>query len=269
MMDGKGNLLVIKVGGNALVTPDAMKSFAQAVRKLLDAGYLTVISHGGGPQISAAFEAAGEPSEFVGGFRFTTAAGALLVKQVLCQEIQTQIVHELHRLEVVAKGICGDQNVFSCVKRTVLVSGEKADLGYVGEIISVDDSSIKKLIDENIVPIVSAIGTDPSGNLYNINADTGAAELAVAINADYLVLLTDVDGVYGQWPNKESLLNRIDPTDLLKIASSSDKGMAPKLEAANIAVSNGVKQVVILNGNTGTAIEKYFIQGNSIGTTIS
>lgn len=269
MMNGEKGLLLIKVGGNALVTPEAMNSFAQAIKKLLTAGFSTVISHGGGPQISAAFEAVGEPNEFMGGFRVTSVVGARIVKQVLCDEIQTQILSELEQLEVSAKGVCGDQNVFTCVKRTTLVSGEKADLGFVGEIISVETSSIQKLITQNIVPVVSAIGTDSLGNLYNINADTGAAQLAVAIGADSLVLLTDVDGVYAEWPDKDSLISRIGPADLIRIARNSDKGMAPKLEAANVAVSNGIQQVVILNGSSGEAIERYFIEGDLVGTTIS
>lgn len=269
MKNSQKGLLLIKVGGNALVTPEAMKSFAQAIKRLLIAGFSTVISHGGGPQITAAFEAVGAPSEFVGGFRVTSAAGARIVKQVLCEEIQAQILKELEQLEVSAKGVCGDQSVFTCVKRTTLVSGEKADLGFVGEIISVESSSIQQLIAQNIVPVVSAIGADSDGNLYNINADTGAAQLAVAMSADSLVLLTDVDGVYAQWPNKDSLISRVEPADLISIARNSDKGMVPKLEAADFAISNGVKQVVVLNGSSGEAIEKYFIEGVLVGTTIS
>ena len=149
------------------------------------------------------------------------------------------------------------------------MSGEKADLGFVGEIISVESSSIQQLIAQNIVPVVSAIGADSVGNLYNINADTGAAQLAVAMSADSLVLLTDVDGVYAQWPNKDSLISRVEPADLISIARNSDKGMVPKLEAADFAISNGVKQVVVLNGSSGEAIEKYFIEGVLVGTTIS
>lgn len=260
--------LLIKVGGNALIGSDAMASFAATVAKLKNANFEIVLSHGGGPQISAAFEVAGIENSFIGGFRYTTKQGAQIVKRVLCEEIQKDLINHLSNFNLEVTGLCGDQGIFYCKKRESLTSGERADLGFVGDVVSVDSTEIQNQMSQHKIPIVSAVGYDNSGNTYNINADTGAAFLAAQLNMDYLVLLTDVDGVYADWPRLDSLLARINREELAALIKRVEKGMAPKLEAARIGLNDGVESVVILNGSNGEALEKYFLVNERIGTTI-
>lgn len=261
--------LVIKLGGNALIAEDSLTSFASAINVLIKDGFKIVITHGGGPQISAAFEKAGLSNEFLGGFRVTSSQGAQIVKNVLCVEMQNQVLQILHDSGIQATGICGDNGIFECQKRDYLVTGEIADLGFVGEITKVNINEIENILKLSHVPVVSAVGYDKENQVFNINADTGAAFLAASLHADYLVLLTDVDGVYANWPDANSLLSEISKLDLNELISSVDKGMAPKLEAASSALTHGVPKVAILNGSTGEAVLNYFMNHQKVGTTAS
>lgn len=261
--------LVIKLGGNALVHDDVLNSFASAIRRISEAGFKIAITHGGGPQISKAFTRVDEVNEFVQGYRKTSTRGVEIVKEVLCADIQSQIVSALSDVGIEAVGICGDSNIFFCIKKVLHEGSITIDLGHVGDVRKVNAAQIESLLNRQIIPVVSAVGTDEIGTLYNINADTGAGALAAELHAEYLVLLTDVTGVYANWPDPNSLISSIRGSELDSLIESVDKGMIPKLEATKLAIENGVRNVLILNGQSGSVLESYFLNQDLKGTLVT
>lgn len=261
--------LVIKLGGNALVHDDALNSFAAAIRRISEAGFKIAIMHGGGPQISKAFTRFDEENEFVQGYRKTSVRGAEIVKEVLCADIQFQIVSALGAVGIESVGICGDSDIFLCTKKLLHEGSITIDLGNVGDVRKVNAAQIESLLAGQLIPVVSAVGTDEIGTLYNINADSGAGALAAELHAEYLVLLTDVTGVYANWPDPNSLLSSIKGAELDSLIESVDKGMIPKLEATKFAIENGVPNVLILNGRSGSILESYFLDQDLTGTLVT
>lgn len=262
--------VLIKLGGNALIKESALFSFSSAINQLVNSGYRLIITHGGGPQITSALEKAGIESKFVDGFRYTSNTAIKIVKDILCGEIQDEILSSLRKSGVKnITAICGDEDVIRAEIKTKNVSNKDVDLSYVGDVCGVHTAKIISALDAGTIVVLSAIGKNEDGTLLNINADSAAAALAAALRVDELILLTDVDGVFSNWPDKNSLISDLTLEQALELMPNLAAGMLPKLEAAITALKSGVPKVRILNGSDGEALLISQSNNASIGTVIS
>ena len=241
-------MIVVKFGGHAMV--DETGNFAQAIEAAQKMGETVVVVHGGGPQIEKGLEKAGIASEFVGGFRVTSPEVFVVVEAVLTGEVGPSVAHTLNSFGIKAKAISGRTlPTFISRRKTILVDGTTADLGLVGDVVSVDVSEILALVDSNIVPVVAPISADiDSDNGLNVNADLAAAALAGALGASVLIIMTDVPGIYRQWPDRASLIDEISSKELSEMKNIFAAGMAPKVQSALDAIAHGAKAVRIIDG---------------------
>lgn len=238
--------VVIKFGGNAMVDSAALKSFISSTLDMHARGLKPVVVHGGGPQISAALEKAGIVSEFLGGYRVTTPEAVQVVRDVLVNEVNREIVDLLNADGNNAKGLAGDtQDLLIAEHRTVLVAGVPTDIGLVGEVVEVDTAAINAVLADQLIPVISTAARDRDGKLYNVNADTATAAVAVALEADQMVMLTDVPGVYANWPDRDSLIESMTASELTAMLPTLQSGMVPKMEACLRAVEGGVPSVQV------------------------
>jgi len=266
-----GALVVIKYGGHAMIDETLKRAFAEDMVFLRRVGMHPVIVHGGGPQISAMLERLGIASEFRGGFRVTTPETMDVVRMVLTGQVSRELVGLLNEHGPFAVGITGeDAHLFRAERRTVTVDGEPVDVGLVGDVVSVDPSAVQDLLDAGRIPVVSTVApdVDAPGQVLNVNADTAAAALAVALGARKLIVLTDVEGLYTSWPERSSLVSEISASALAELLPSLHSGMVPKMEACLRAVSGGVPQATVIDGRVPHAvlIEVFTTQG--IGTMV-
>jgi len=266
-----GALVVIKYGGHAMIDETLKRAFAEDMVFLRRVGMHPVIVHGGGPQISAMLERLGITSEFRGGFRVTTPETMDVVRMVLTGQVSRELVGLLNEHGPFAVGITGeDAHLFRAERRTVTVDGEQVDVGLVGDVVSVDPSAVQDLLDAGRIPVVSTVApdVDAPGQVLNVNADTAAAALAVALGARKLIVLTDVEGLYTSWPERSSLVSEISASALAELLPSLHSGMVPKMEACLRAVSGGVPQATVIDGRVQHAvlIEVFTTQG--IGTMV-
>ena len=241
-------MIVIKFGGHAM--KDESGTFAAAIGPALASGESVVVVHGGGPQIDKALALAGIESRFIGGFRYTTPAIFEIVERVLTKEVGTHVAATLVRSGVKAKSISGREHpTFISRKKIALIDGTTADLGLVGDVVSVDTTAVMALLKDGLVPVVAPISADESsdGGL-NVNADLAAAALAGALDASVLIIMTDVAGIYRNWPDKDSLIDAICVEELESIKSTFTEGMAPKVQGALDAIVQGAKAVRIIDG---------------------
>ena len=267
----RGALVVVKYGGNAM-TDDALKAaFAQDVAFLRYAGLRPVVVHGGGPQIGAMLDRLGLQSEFRGGLRVTTPEVMDVVRMVLTGQVGRELVGLLNQHGPVAVGLSGeDAGLFGARRRGTVVDGEDVDLGLVGDVVRVEPSAVQDLLDAGRSPVVSTVAPDldVDGQVLNINADTAAAALAVALGAHKLVVLTDVEGVYAAWPDRDSLLSSLTVTGARELLARVDSGMIPKLEACIRAVEQGVPQAHVVDGRQPHSILLEVFTSEGIGTMI-
>jgi len=266
-----GALVVIKYGGHAMIDETLKRAFAEDMVFLRRVGMHPVIVHGGGPQISAMLERLGITSEFRGGFRVTTPETMDVVRMVLTGQVSRELVGLLNEHGPFAVGITGeDAHLFRAERRTVTVDGEQVDVGLVGDVVSVDPTAVQDLLDAGRIPVVSTVApdVDAPGQVLNVNADTAAAALAVALGARKLIVLTDVEGLYTSWPERSSLVSEISASALAELLPSLHSGMVPKMEACLRAVSGGVPQATVIDGRVPHAvlIEVFTTQG--IGTMV-
>ena len=266
-----GALVVIKYGGHAMIDETLKRAFAEDMVFLRRVGMHPVIVHGGGPQISAMLERLGIASEFRGGFRVTTPETMDVVRMVLTGQVSRELVGLLNEHGPFAVGITGeDAHLFRAERRTVTVNGEPVDVGLVGDVVSVDPTAVQDLLDAGRIPVVSTVApdVDAPGQVLNVNADTAAAALAVALGARKLIVLTDVEGLYTSWPERSSLVSEIKASALAELLPSLQSGMVPKMEACLRAVSGGVPQATVIDGRVPHAvlIEVFTTQG--IGTMV-
>jgi len=266
-----GALVVIKYGGHAMIDETLKRAFAEDMVFLRRVGMHPVIVHGGGPQISAMLERLGIASEFRGGFRVTTPETMDVVRMVLTGQVSRELVGLLNEHGPFAVGITGeDAHLFRAERRTVTVDGEPVDVGLVGDVVSVDPTAVQDLLDAGRIPVVSTVApdVDAPGQVLNVNADTAAAALAVALGARKLIVLTDVEGLYTSWPERSSLVSEIKASALAELLPSLQSGMVPKMEACLRAVSGGVPQATVIDGRVPHAvlIEVFTTQG--IGTMV-
>ncbi len=252
-MMATGKVLVVKFGGHAMSDNDG--EFGKKLASAIAHGLKVVVVHGGGPQINAALAAAGISSTFVGGFRVTTPEIFAVVERVLSDEVGPQVAQSLTQSGVAALAISGRHSgTLFALRQTQLVNGEKADLGLVGEVKSVDIEAIKVLLEKNVTPVISPIANDvDSEGGLNVNADIAAAAVSGALKAEELIIMTDVSGIYRNWPDKDSLIESISAGELEQIKSTFAEGMAPKVQACLDAIKAGATAVRIIDGRDPAA----------------
>jgi acetylglutamate kinase len=267
----RGALVVIKYGGNAMVDDELKAAFAQDIIFLRYAGLRPVVVHGGGPQIGSMLDRLGMTSEFKGGFRVTTPEVMEVVRMVLTGQVGRELVGLLNKHGPLAVGLSGeDAGLFGARTRALVIGGLPVDLGLVGDVESVNPSAVMDILDAGRIPVVSTVAPDldVEGQVLNVNADSAASALAVALKAKKLVVLTDVEGVYANWPNKSSLLSQLSVSSATDLLTQVNTGMAPKLEACVRAVTNGVPQAHIIDGRQPHSLLLEVFTSEGIGTMI-
>ncbi|MGC4869639.1 acetylglutamate kinase [Micromonospora sp. DT53] len=259
-----GSTIVVKYGGNAMTDPELQRAFAADMVFLRFVGLKPVVVHGGGPQISAMLGRLGIASEFRGGLRVTTAEAMDVVRMVLVGQVGRELVGLINSHGPYAVGLSGeDARLFTAVRRPAYVDGVPVDVGQVGDVESVDVSAVTDLIEAGRIPVISTVAPDVEGVLHNLNADTAAAALAIALRARKLVVLTDVAGLYADWPDTTSLVSEIAADDLAKLLPSLESGMVPKMEACLRAVRGGVPAAHVVDGRVAhsTLLEVFTSEG--------
>jgi acetylglutamate kinase len=264
-----GETVVIKYGGHAMTADELRAGFAQDLVFLKHAGLRPVVVHGGGPQVTGHLDRLGIESVFTAGLRVTTEETIDVVRMVLNGKVNKDIVGLINRYGPYAVGLSGeDANLFTAERKLAAVDGELVDIGLVGEITEVDASMVRALLDDSRIPVISSVARGADGAVYNVNADTAAAALAVALNAAKLVVLTDVEGLYRDWPNSDEVISQLDADDLEKLLPSLSAGMIPKMEACLTAVKGGVPHAHVLDGRLSHAILLEIFTDSGIGTMV-
>jgi acetylglutamate kinase len=264
-------VIVVKFGGNAMVDPELTTSFAEDMVFLRTVGIRPVVVHGGGPQISRMLERLGIPSEFRGGYRVMTPEVMDVVRMVLTGQVSRDLVAAINRHGPFAAAITGeDSGLFGGRRRTAVVDGEEVDLGQVGDVVAVDPAPVLAHLDAGGIPVVSTIAPDLDrpGESLNVNADSAAAALAVALGAEKLVVLTDVPGLYADWPRRDSLISEITAPELQAMLPSLESGMIPKMSACLEAVEGGVPKAAIIDGRVPHSVLLEIFTGSGIGTEV-
>jgi acetylglutamate kinase len=266
-----GRVVVIKFGGNAMVDDALTAAFAEDVVYLRTVGVRPVVVHGGGPQISAMLGRLGIPSAFRGGYRVTTPEVMDVVRMVLTGVVSRDLVGAINLHGPIATAISGeDGGLFGGRRRGAVVDGEAVDLGQVGDVVEVDPGAVLAQLDAGGIPMVSTIAPDldrPEESL-NVNADSAAAALAVALGAEKLVVLTDVPGLYADWPNRDSLVSSLTTTELTAMLPSLESGMIPKMTACLEAVIGGVPKAAVIDGRVPHSVLLEVFTGSGIGTEV-
>ncbi|MGH8889346.1 MAG: acetylglutamate kinase [Acidothermaceae bacterium] len=268
-----GATVVLKYGGHAMTEPALAASFAADVVFLRYAGLRPVVVHGGGPQINAQLDKVGLESEFAGGLRVTTPETMDVVRMVLVGQVQRDVVGLLNQHGAFAVGMSGeDARLFTAERRDAIVDGLPVDIGLVGDVVDVQPGVVQSLLDDGRIPVVSSVarGFDAVGDpcVYNVNADTAAAALAVALGAEKLVVLPDVEGLFADWPNSDEVISALDADELEKMLPSLSSGMVPKMEACLRAVRGGVDRAHVLDGRVPHAVLLEIFTDEGIGTMV-
>ncbi|MCI9887390.1 acetylglutamate kinase [Micrococcales bacterium 31B] len=271
----RGALVVIKYGGNAMVSEELKRAFAEDIVFMRAAGLHPVVVHGGGPQINAMLKRLGIESEFRGGLRYTTPETMDVVRMVLLGQVGREIVGLINQHGPHAVGLSGeDAMLLKAVRRTATVEGESVDVGLVGDVVAVDPRAVTDLLDAGRIPVVSTIAPEidehgnATGQVLNINADTAASALAVALGARKLVMLTDVEGLYAKWPDRSSLISEITSSDLRDMLPTLVSGMVPKMEACLRAVDGGVSTAAIVDGRVPHSLLVEVFTSEGSGTQV-
>ncbi|WP_280235237.1 acetylglutamate kinase [Nocardia cyriacigeorgica] len=266
----RDKIVVVKYGGNAMIDDRLKRDFAADMAFLRTVGVHPVVVHGGGPQINAMLKRLGLTGEFRGGFRVTTPEIMDVVRMVLFGQVGRELVGLINAHGPYAVGISGeDAHLFTATRRTVDVEGEPTDIGLVGDVTEVNPAAVLDLIDAGRIPVVSTIAPDADGVVHNINADTAAAALAEGIGAEKLVVLTDVEGLYTDWPDRSSLTSAIDAAALAELLPRLDAGMVPKMEACLRAVNGGVPSAHVIDGRVPHSVLLELFTGEGIGTMVT
>ena len=266
-----GQRIVVKYGGHAMVDDHLRQCFAQDMVFLRQVGMHPVVVHGGGPQISRMLQALGIPSVFRGGLRVTTPETMKVVRMVLTGQVGRDLVGAINAHGPMAVGLSGeDAGLFSAARRTGMADGKPVDLGLVGEVVGVDASAVEDLIDAGRIPVVSSVAPDEQDptQVLNVNADAAASALAVALGARKLVILTDVEGLYANWPQADSLVSSIGVDRLEDMLEDMHEGMRPKMEACLQAVRSGVGEAHVIDGRRPHSMLNEIFTRNGIGTVV-
>ncbi|HET8643233.1 MAG TPA: acetylglutamate kinase [Pseudonocardiaceae bacterium] len=264
-----GSTVVIKYGGNAMVDDRLKRAFAQDMVFLRLAGIRPVVVHGGGPQITSMLTRLGINGEFRGGLRVTTPETMDVVRMVLVGQVGRELVGLINANGPYAVGISGeDAHLFTAARRTATVDGQPVDIGLVGDVVHVNPDAVLDIIRAGRIPVVSTVAPDVNGVVHNVNADTAAAALAVALRADKLVVLTDVEGVYVDWPDRGSLLTEITAPELEALLPRLAEGMVPKMEACLRAVRGGVGRAHVIDGRLAHSVLLEVFTESGVGTMV-
>src|SRR6476620_4560297 len=269
LMRYHGKTVVVKYGGNAMTDDTLKKAFAQDVVFLRYAGFKPVVVHGGGPQISGMLDRLGITSEFKGGLRVTTEEAMDVVRMVLVGQVQRELVGLINQHGPLAVGLSGeDAGLFTATRTNTVVDGEEVDLGLVGEVTRVRPEAVRDIVEAGRIPVISSVAPDVDGVVHNVNADTAAAALAVALGAEKLLVLTDVEGLYRDWPDSEDVIGEISPEELEKLLPSLASGMVPKMTACLKAVSSGVPRATVVDGREPHAVLLEIFTDEGVGTQV-
>jgi acetylglutamate kinase len=264
-----GEIVVIKYGGHAMTDEELRVGFARDLVFLRYAGLRPVVVHGGGPQVTEFLDRLGIKSTFTAGLRVTTPETIDVVRMVLAGKVNKDIVGLVNRYRPFAIGLSGeDANLFTAQRKLAIVEGEPVDIGLVGDIVTTDPGAVRALIEDGRIPVVSSVARGESGETYNVNADTAAAALAVALGAAKLIVLTDVDGLYRDWPASTEVISQLAADELEAILPSLSAGMIPKMEACLTAVRGGVPQAHVLDGRLKHAVLLEIFTDSGIGTMV-
>lgn len=270
-----GTTMVIKYGGNAMVNEDLRRAFAEDVVFLHHAGIRPVVVHGGGPQINGMLDRLGIPSEFRGGLRVTTPEAMDVVRMVLTGQVSRELVGLINSHGPYAVGLSGeDGGLLQAVRTGTVVDGEEVDLGLVGEVVGVNPSAILDILQAGRIPVISTVApeidSEGSGTnqVLNVNADTAAAALAEALHASKLVILTDVEGLYSNWPDRSSLISSLTAAELRRLLPELQSGMIPKMSACLKAVDGGVERAHIVDGRLAHSMLLEVFTAAGIGTQV-
>jgi len=264
-----GKIVVVKYGGNAMTSPELQRAFAEDIVFLHYAGLKPVVVHGGGPQITEHLTKLGIPSEFRGGLRVTTPEAMAVVRMVLVGQVNSDVVNLINDHGSFAVGLSGeDAGLLTAERRPAMVDGEPVDIGQVGDVIAVDPATVHALLDAGRIPVIATVARGLDGLSYNVNADTAAAAVAVGLGAEKLVVLTDVEGLYADWPNSDEVISAIDVTKLRELLPSLAAGMIPKMEACLRAVEGGVTRAHVLDGRVPHSLLLEVFTTDGIGTMV-
>ncbi|MGH3775930.1 MAG: acetylglutamate kinase [Pseudonocardiaceae bacterium] len=264
-----GSTVVIKYGGNAMLDDELKRAFAQDMVFLRLAGLRPVVVHGGGPQINAMLDRLGIAGEFRGGLRVTTAETIDVVRMVLFGQVGRELVGLVNAHGPFAVGISGeDAHLLTAARCTATVDGEQVDVGLVGDVVAVNPAAVLDIVDAGRIPVVSGLAPDADGVVHNVNADTAAAALAVALGAEKLVMLTDVEGLYTDWPDRSSLLSQVTVDRLERLLPGLSAGMVPKMQACLRAVRGGVPRAHVIDGRVSHSVLLEVFTTEGVGTMV-
>ncbi|MBM7051254.1 acetylglutamate kinase [Rothia sp. ZJ1223] len=281
-----GKVMVFKYGGNAMISEELRAAFAQDMVFLRSVGIKPVVVHGGGPQISAMLEKLQIPSEFRGGLRYTTPEAIEVVRMVLTGQVARELVSHINQHGPYAVAMSGEDGGLLRARRiTTVVDGKEIDLGLVGEVVGVNTTAITSMIDAGKIPVISSIApemSDPekypdhdhgtaglTGEILNVNADTAASAVAAALGAEKLVMLTDVEGLYSNWPDASSLISSLSVGELRQMLPTLASGMIPKMQACLMAVEQGVPTASIVDGRLAHSPLLEIFTDTGIGTQVT
>jgi acetylglutamate kinase len=260
-----GKTVVIKYGGHAMESDDLAELFATDVVLMRLIGMNPVVVHGGGPQISELMRRLGKEPEFVDGRRVTDAETVDIVRMALVGKVNREIVARINRHGSYAVGLSGED------AGLIRVDQRDPRLGFVGDVRAIDPTIVHRLLREELIPVIATVGVDDEGQAYNINADTVAGAIASAVDAEKLVYLTDVAGVYSDWPDESSLLGRVDIAGLQQLVAEGkvSEGMIPKVESCIDALRTGVRRAHVLDGRLPHALLLEFFTREGVGTMVT
>lgn len=263
-------IVVIKFGGNAMVDEALQRAFAQDMVYLRYVGIKPVVVHGGGPQITARLAELGIQSEFRGGFRHTDQATMDVVRDVLRNQISAQLAALITEFGAETVVLSGEDHD---LMKAAVIKGDSpegpVDLGLVGEVRTVNPRAILEALNLGKVPVISSVAPDGAGQLLNVNADLAAAAIAVALGAEKLMVLTDVAGLYSNWPDRDSLLSEITRAELMELLPKLESGMVPKMQACLSAVSGGVPKAHVIDGREPHSILLEIFTEAGVGTQVT
>jgi acetylglutamate kinase len=264
-----GKIIVVKYGGNAMTDDTLKRAFAEDIAFLRFAGFKPVVVHGGGPQINAMLNKLGIESSFKGGLRVTTPEAMDVVRMVLVGQVQRELVGLINSHGPLAVGLSGeDAGLFTATRTTALVEGKEVDIGLVGEVAEVRPEAVLDIVEAGRIPVISSVAPDEEGVVLNVNADTAAAALAIALGAEKLLVLTDVEGLYRDWPDSDDVIKEIRPEALAVLMPNLESGMVPKMQACLDAVRGGVARATVVDGREEHAVLLELFTDEGVGTQV-
>lgn len=268
----RDEIVVVKYGGNAMISEELQDAFAEDIAYLRYVGIKPVVVHGGGPQISNMLDRLAIPSEFKGGYRVTSTEAISVVRMVLTGQINPQLVAKINSHGPFAVGLSGeDAALFGGRRRGVMIEGREESLGRVGNVERVDPKPVLDHLRADRIPVVAGVAPDLDnpGHTLNINADAAASALARALGAKKLVILTDVPGLYADWPNRDSLVSHLTSVELRTLLPKLEAGMIPKMQACLDAIEDGVQKASIIDGRVPHSVLVELFTSNGIGTEVT